>query len=147
MNRALSLIVGLICLLGALFAAHRSLEFRQRGEVVPGVVLEQSSSVEPVLAGREHGRRMTVRYTPLEGGEPLELQTGITSAWFVSPEPGELLAVRYLPERPADARMDSLFLDIAGPVGLLMLGFVALTGWLGPAAHGSSRMLWRGSRR
>lgn len=146
MGRALSLILGLVCLLGALYTAHRTLEFRQHGEVVPGEVLLEASA-EKLLSGRlSYSQRLVVRYTPLAGGEPLDLQTGWTSNWFTSPDPGDPVDVRYLPEHPDEARLDNLFIDIVGPLGLLVLGLAALAGSLGPASHGSSRVLWRGRR-
>ena len=147
MGRALSMMLGLVCLLGALYTAHRSLEFRQHGEVVPGTVIEESVPIGLMAGGLSYQQRIRVRYTPLAGGDPLELETGITAGWFASPDPGETFAVRYLTEHPADARQDSLFLDIACPLGLLVLAFVAFAGHLGPANHGASRFLWRSSRR
>jgi hypothetical protein len=146
MGRALSLILGLICLAGAFYTAHRALEFRQHGQVVLGTVVEESLPLGVVASGFSHRQRFKVHYTPLAGGESLELETGFTSNWFASPEPGETFAVRYLPEQPVDARQDSLFLDVVCPFGLLVLALVALAGNLGPASHGSSRVLWRSRR-
>ena len=146
MGRALSLILGLICLMGALYTAHRSLEFRQYGEVVPGMVVMEQTAPGLMAGGLSYSQRLVVRYTPLAGGEPLDLQTGWTSNWFTSPDAGEPVEVRYLPEHPAQARLDNLFLDIVAPLGLLVLSLAALAGSLGPASHGSSRVLWRGRR-
>lgn len=146
MGRALSLILGLVCLLGAFYAAQRSLEFRRHGEVVPGVVIVTDAAPGLLADGHSYRQRLTVRYTPLAGGGPLELEAGWTSNWFTSPDPGETAEVRYLPEHPSEARLDNLFIDIVCPLGLLGLGLAALAGSLGPASHGSSRALGRGRR-
>src|SRR5690606_15648120 len=45
MGRALSLMLGLVCLLGALYTAHRALEFHRHGEVVLGTVVEDSQAL------------------------------------------------------------------------------------------------------
>ena len=143
MGRVLSLMLGLVCLLGALYTAHRALEFHRHGEVVLGTVVEDSQALGVMAGGVSRSQPIRVRYTPLGSDTPLELQTGLTSSWFTSPEPGETFAVRYLPERPADARQDSLLIDLVAPLGLLVLGLSALSGPLGPSAHGSRRLKLR----
>ncbi|MCK7593777.1 DUF3592 domain-containing protein [Pseudomarimonas salicorniae] len=147
MGRVLSLILGLVCLAGSLYTGYRSLEFRQQGEVVQGTVVEESLPLGLMSGGLSYTQRIKVAYTPIGADDSFELETGFTANWFASPDPGEAFAVRYLPHEPDDARQDSLFLDIASPLGLFVLALVALAGNLGPASHGASRVLFRGSRR
>lgn len=128
MSRGWSFLIGVACLLGSVYFAQRSLEFRRHGEVVDGTVIAVDARISSDDDGFRFSRRAVVEYTPRAGGKPLTLRTNWSSGWFAAPAPGDRLPVRYLPEKPEQAREDNLLDDWLGPLALLALGIGGITG-------------------
>ena len=143
---ALSRIVGIGCLLGALYAGQRSLEFRRHGEVVDGKVVAVDAKVSASRDGVDYSERTEIRYTPRSGGPPLLLKSNWNGALFGSNDVGDTVAVRYLPARPDDAREDSALRDWLLPLLLVVLGVAGLRGRLRSDDSGPEFTLWRDRR-
>ena len=146
MGTGLSRLVGVGCLLGALYFAQRSIEFRRHGEVVLGTVVAVDARVSHDDDGVDYSERAEIRYTPKGGGKPLVLTSNWNNALFGRHDIGDEVSVRYLAERPEEAREDSLLLDWLGPLLLLVLGVAGVTGRLQSDASGPDITLWRGRR-
>jgi hypothetical protein len=146
MGTALSRLVGVGCLLGALYCAQRTLEFRRHGEVVSGKVVAVDLRVTASRDGIDHEERSEVRYTPKAGGKSFVLKSNWNGALFGRHDVGDAVDVRYLPARPADAREDSLLLDWLLPLLLLALGIAGVTGRLRSDRHDWEFTLWRDRR-
>ncbi len=142
MSRGWSVIIGIGCLLGSVYVAERSLEFRRHGEVVVGTVQSVDSKLTSDNEGVDYSERSVVSYTPKAGGGPFLVKTGWATAWFSSTKPGDPVAVRYLPKQPEEAREDSLFLDWAAPLALLVLGIAGIAGKL-QGSNDEERVWWR----
>jgi len=130
MSRGWSLILGIGCVLGSLYVAERSLEFRRHGEVVIGTVQSVAAKLSSDKDGFDYSERAVVSYRPKAGGGPFTIKTGWATAWLSSKKLGDAVSVRYLPKQPEQAREDSLFLDWAAPLALLVLGFAGIAGKL-----------------
>jgi hypothetical protein len=146
MGTGLSRLVGVGCLLGALYCAQRTLEFRRHGEIVPGTVVAIDAQVTHDDDGVDYSERAEIRYTPRSGGKPRILRSNWNNVLFGSHDIGDTVDVRYLPDRPDDARQDSLLLDWLLPGLLLVLGAAGVTGRLQSDHSGPDRTLWRGRR-
>ncbi|MGQ0800186.1 MAG: DUF3592 domain-containing protein [Pseudomarimonas sp.] len=141
MGRGWSMVIGIACLLGAAYLGKQSIEFRRHGEVVIGTVLSVDAKLSTDKEGVDYSERAIVNYTPKAGGGPFTLKTGWATAWFSSTKPGDPVSVRYLPENPEEAREDSLFLDWAGPLALLVFGIAGIAGKL--QEGGRETVWWR----
>ncbi len=130
MGRGWSIIIGIGCLLGSVYTAKQSLEFRRHGEVVVGTVLSVDSQLTSDEDGFDYSERTLVQYIPKGSSEPLTMRTLWASAWLSSNKPGNSVRVRYLPSAPHEAREDSLLLDWGAPLALAFLGVGGLTGTL-----------------
>ena len=145
MSSVLSRLVGVGCLLGALYFAHRSVEFRRHGEVVTGTVVAIDAKVTHEDNRIGYSERADIRYTPKGRAQPLLLRSNWSSGLFSSNDIGDKVSVRYLPDHPEEAREDSAFLDWLAPLLLLVLGVAGVTGRLQPGG-GPETTLWRHRR-
>jgi len=141
MSRGWSMVIGIACLLGAVYVGKQSIEFRRHGEVVVGTVQSVDAKLTSDEKGVDYSERAVVSYTPKAGGGPFTVKTGWATAWFSSRKPGDAVAVRYLPKQPEEAREDSLILDWAAPLALLVLGIAGITGKL--QSSDEERVWWR----
>jgi hypothetical protein len=141
-SRGWSLLIGVGCLIGAAWAANRSLEYRRHGIVVQGEVISVDAQVTQD-SGISYSERAVVRYTPSDGGKPRILKFHWATPLLGGHEPGDKVSVRYLPDEADAAREDSLLLDWAGPAALLILGIGGLTGRL--RSGQPETVLWRSS--
>lgn len=143
---ALTRIVGLACLAGALYTGHRSVEFWRHGEVVPGTVVavDVETSVGP--GGVDRSERPEIRYTPQGERAPRIFQADWSNSLFGRHHPGDTIDVRYLPEDPADARIDSRTRDVLVPVLLLVIGILGVRGHLQPGGDDDHWFVWRDRR-
>ncbi len=141
MGRGWQLVIGLVCVAGALYTAGRSLEFRRHGVVVDGTVVAVESMLEASADGVSYSERTRVQYIPAGGGEPRTLDTSWRSSLVGGRREGDVVRIRHRPDAPDDAREDSLLFDWGAPVVLLLLGFGGLTGRLERAPQ--SWVVWR----
>ena len=142
----LSRVIGIGCLLGALYTGQRSIEFRRHGEVVDGKVVAVDAKVTAGSEGLNYEERTEIRYTPKSGGPPLVLKSNWNNSLFGSNELGDTVAVRYLPARPDDAREDSLLRDGLLPLLLVVLGVAGVRGRLRSDDREWEFTLWRDRR-
>src|SRR5687768_14703427 len=122
MGTAMSRLVGVGCLLGALYCAQRSVEFRRHGEVVSGTVVAVDVRVTASRDGVDRAERTEIRYTPKAGGKPFVLKSNWNNALFGRHDVGDAVEVRYLPASPGEAREDNLLFDWLLPLLLVVLG-------------------------
>lgn len=146
MGDLLSRVIGVGCVLGALYTAHRSLEFRREGLVVEGQVVAVDARITRDDDGIGYSERVEIRYTPAAGGKPQVLKSGWNNALFGAHEVGDRVRVRHLPGRPGDAREDSLLRDLLLPALLLVLGIAGLAGRLTSSSSGAETTIWRDRR-
>lgn len=146
MGTGLSRLIGLGCLLGALYFAQRSIEFRRHGEVVLGTVVAIDARVSHDGDGLDYSERSEIRYSPKSGGKPLVLRSNWNNALFGRHDVGDRVSVRYLSDRPAEAREDSLLLDWLLPLLLLVLGVAGVTGRLRSSNSGADVTIWSDRR-
>jgi hypothetical protein len=130
MGSALSRIVGVGCLAGAVYVANLSIEFRRHGEIVTGTVVAIDAKVTHDDGAINYSERAEILYTPKGGKQPLRLHSNWASGLFSSNDIGDKVSVRYLPDRPEEARQDSLLFDWLAPLALLVLGLAGVTGRL-----------------
>ena len=146
MTTTLSRLIGVGCIVGALYMAHRTLEFRRHGDVVSGTVVAIESELTHDNNGVSYAERREIRYVPKSGGKPMILRSNWNNALFGSHDIGDSVSVRYLPADPEDAREDSLFLDWLAPLLLLVLGIAGVTGRLQSSDSGPDITIWRDRR-
>ena len=141
MGRGWSMVIGIACLLGAAYVGKQSIELRRHGEVVVGIVQRLDAKLTSDKQGLDYSERAVVSYTPKAGGGLFTVRTGWATAWFSPTQPGDAVAVRYLLKQPEVSREDSLFLDWAGPLALLVLGIAGIAGKL--QSSQGERVWWR----
>jgi hypothetical protein len=142
MGTTLSRIVGVGCMLGALYCAQRSIEFRRHGEVVEGRVVAVDAEITHDGDGLEYSERIEIRYTPKSGGKARVLRSGWNNTLFGRHDVGDHVIVRYLPDHPDDAREDSQFRDGLLPLMLLFFGIAGVTGRLQSSSSGADTTIW-----
>ena len=146
MGTTVSRLVGMGCLVGALYMAHRTIEFRRHGEVVSGTVVAIDARVTHDGDSVDYSERTEIRYVPRSGGKPIVMRSNWNNELFGRHDVGDVVSIRHLPDDPADAREDSLFLDWLAPLLMLVLGTAGVTGRLQSNDDGAETTIWRNRR-
>jgi hypothetical protein len=146
MGTAVSRVIGVGLLLGALYTAHRSIEFRREGELVVGRVVAIEAEVTHDHDSIGYSEKAEIRYVPRAGGPSRVLRSGWNNVLFGAHEVGDEVTVRYLPEDPDDAREDSLLRDALLPLLLGALGIAGILGRLQSSHSGADTTIWHRRR-
>ena len=146
MGARMSRLIGVGCLIGALYMTHRTIEFRRHGEIVPGTVVAIDATVTRDGHDVDYSERTEIRYVPKSGGKPLVMRSKWNNTLFGRRDIGDRVSIRHLPDDPADAREDSFFLDWLAPVLMLALGLAGVTGRLQSNGDGADTTIWRDRR-
>ncbi|MCG8615332.1 MAG: DUF3592 domain-containing protein [Desulfobacterales bacterium] len=112
--RAFVLILGLCIVLPVGTKLWRYTSFHRVSEEARGVVTT-------AFKGRQAGTRPFVAFEDKKGHRH-EFQTTILFHWAFTPEKGDRMPVRYHPENPSSAVIDSPLFNLALPMGFLFVG-------------------------